>query len=60
MIASNDNWIGSQMTVVTYVNVISKNIPAGNKEAHGVHSKDRKIPAKNLKSMECEARMVTI
>jgi hypothetical protein len=48
------------MTVVTYVNVISKNIPAGNKEAHGVHSKDRKIPAKNLKSMECEARMVTI
>jgi hypothetical protein len=31
------------MTVVPCVNVISENIPADNKEAHRVLSKDRKI-----------------
>jgi hypothetical protein len=37
------------MTVIAYVNVISKNIPAGNIKAHKVLSKDRKIPGQEPK-----------
>lgn len=51
-VASINNRIGSKRTVVAYLNIISKNMPVGNKETNGVLSKDKKTQGKSMESME--------